>query len=261
MKFISFISLFLAGSIFSQEIMPTTREVFVNWDPNTETNLAGYNVKIGRSRGQYTEIFDAKLPPIQPSCEGDKVTYKIPYLFTTGYWYSVVTAYSIDGQESDPSDELALRIRPVEIQYSFDNSNWIVQKMKLATFATPNLDCEPPSKRLISQAKSHKLYRYVYRDELNPPITLPNISQQDSYIQWDAPSPDEMVSKFNIYKKVNGQWVVEGFVFPPYASYRISSFGEYCVSSTTDKLVEGEKSNSVFIYYKPLIPARLRKLN
>lgn len=261
MKLISFICLLLAGNIFSQEVMPTTRKIDVSWDPNPEIYLAGYRVKLGRQKKQYTEIFDANIPSMQSTCEGNKVVFSIPYLFSSGYWYSVVTAYGNDGQESEPSDELTIRIRPVEIQYSFDNSKWVVQKMKLASFATPRMECEPPAKRLISQAKSHKFYRYIYKDELDPPVTLPNIGQQDSYIQWDAPDPDEIVTKFNIYKKINGQWVVEGFAFSPYASYRVVSFGEYCVSAVTDKLVEGEKSNPITIYYKPLTPARIRKVN
>lgn len=261
MKLISFILFLLAGNIFSQEVMPTTTKLTVSWFPNPETYLAGYRVKLGKEKGEYTDTFEAGLPKIEATCEGNKVIYEIPYSFSSGYWYSTVIAYGTEEQEGEPSDELTIRIRPVEVQYSFDNSKWVIQKMKLASFSTPTLDCEEPSKRLISQAKSHKLYRYVYKDELDPPATLPNIGQQDLYIQWDAPDPEERVSKFNIYKKIDGQWIIEDFVFPPYASYRISSFGEYCVSSVTDKLVEGEKSNPLVIYYKPLAPTRFTKMN
>lgn len=261
MKLIYFILFILAGNIFSQEVMPTTTKIAVSWFPNSETYLAGYRVFLGREKGGYTASFEAGLPKIESTCEGDKVIYEIPYLFSIGYWYSAVVAYGTEEQEGEPSDELTIRIRPVEIQYSFDNSNWVIQKMKLVSFSIPTLDCEEPSQRLIYRAKSHKFYRYVYKDELDPPLTLPNVDQQDSYIQWDAPEPEERVSKFNVYKKVEGQWVLEDFVFPPYISYRVPSFGEYCISSVTDKLIEGKKSNSVYIYYKPLTPTGFTKIN
>jgi len=50
--------------IFTLFFLPTavlSSSVTLEWDPNTETDLAGYKVFYGISSGEYSTIFDAGL--------------------------------------------------------------------------------------------------------------------------------------------------------------------------------------------------------
>ena len=69
--------------------------VTLEWDANTETNLAGYNLKYGRSSGQYSSVSNV----------GRSTVATVPNL-GEGWYFFVVTAYDTIGLESDPSDEV-----------------------------------------------------------------------------------------------------------------------------------------------------------
>jgi hypothetical protein len=74
--------------------------VVLEWDPNTEANVAGYRVYRGTEPRSYKTSFDAG---IATAFTND---------FPLGLHYLAVTAYDRDGLESDFSDELALQIVP-----------------------------------------------------------------------------------------------------------------------------------------------------
>ena len=72
------------------------------WDPNTETDLAGYKVYKGTSSGQYGAPI-ATLPASSTSYEADGLQEGSTYFF-------VVTAYDTSGNEGPLSAELSIPI-------------------------------------------------------------------------------------------------------------------------------------------------------
>ena len=68
--------------------------VTLEWDANTETNLAGYNLKYGRSSGQYSSVSNV----------GRSTVATVPNL-GEGWYFFVVTAYdtSSEGSLSKPT--------------------------------------------------------------------------------------------------------------------------------------------------------------
>lgn len=68
--------------------------VTLEWDANTETNLAGYRVYSGRSSRIYDSVTNLGLQTL------------ITLPTQTGTVYYAVTAYDTDGLESDFSDEV-----------------------------------------------------------------------------------------------------------------------------------------------------------
>lgn len=73
------------------------------WDPNSESDLAGYKFYWGTSSRQYTQIKDV----------GNYTTTEVTG-FTSGIWYFAVTAYNTSGLESSYSNEVVI---------NFDNNN------------------------------------------------------------------------------------------------------------------------------------------
>lgn len=72
------------------------------WDPNTETDLAGYKIYKGTSSGQYG-VPIATLPASSTSYEADGLQKGSTYFF-------VVTAYDTSGNEGPLSAELSIPI-------------------------------------------------------------------------------------------------------------------------------------------------------
>ena len=72
------------------------------WDPNTETDLAGYKIYKGTSSGQYGAPI-ATLPASSTSYEADGLQKGSTYFF-------VVTAFDNSGNEGPLSDELTIPI-------------------------------------------------------------------------------------------------------------------------------------------------------
>lgn len=70
--------------------------VTLAWDPNTETDLAGYNIFYGLESRVYTQSIDV----------GNVVEFTIDGLDENATYYYAATAYDTDGNESDYSDEL-----------------------------------------------------------------------------------------------------------------------------------------------------------
>jgi uncharacterized protein YqjF (DUF2071 family) len=73
--------------------------VTLAWDPNIESNLAGYKVHYGAASGLYTNSVDA----------GSITTNRVTGLVDGVMYYFAVTAYNTDGQESDYSAEISYR--------------------------------------------------------------------------------------------------------------------------------------------------------
>ena len=75
-------------------------EVTLQWDSNTESDLAGYRIYYGTSSGMYEKSIDV----------GDTTLYTVKGLaFETTYFFSA-TAYNIYGGESEFADEIIPRI-------------------------------------------------------------------------------------------------------------------------------------------------------
>ena len=77
-----------------------SQSVLLEWDPNSETNLAGYVIYYGTASGRYTSsnILN-KTPTTRVSGLDQGVTY-----------YFAVTAYDTMGLESDPSNEVSYQV-------------------------------------------------------------------------------------------------------------------------------------------------------
>lgn len=71
-------------------------DVTLAWDPNIETDLAGYKVYFGTAPGTYGT----------PITIGPQTTYTVSGL-AAGTWYFAVTAYNTSGLESGYSNEVS----------------------------------------------------------------------------------------------------------------------------------------------------------
>jgi hypothetical protein len=71
-------------------------DVTLLWDPVVHPLLAGYKLHYGFASGSYQVVQDV----------GNVVTYTFTGLDDTIRYYFVATAYSVDGEESDYSNEV-----------------------------------------------------------------------------------------------------------------------------------------------------------
>jgi hypothetical protein len=74
----------------------TTASVILQWDPNTESDLAGYKVYHGKTSGIYAD----------PINVGKNTIYQFKNLELNQTHYFSVTAYDKSGKESEPSSEV-----------------------------------------------------------------------------------------------------------------------------------------------------------
>lgn len=89
------ISLLLIGNVFAQDAT-----VKVKWDPNSESDLAGYKVYYGKTSNNYSDMVDL----------GNATTVDIRNLERGVTYYFAATAYDNSGNESGYSKEVALAI-------------------------------------------------------------------------------------------------------------------------------------------------------
>ncbi len=75
------------------------QNVTIAWDPNTETDLAGYKIYYGNASGVYGT----------PIVIGTQTTYTLTGL-PAGIWYIAVTAFNASGLESGFSNEVSTTI-------------------------------------------------------------------------------------------------------------------------------------------------------
>jgi hypothetical protein len=94
--FLALILLMFAGNGF-------TADVTLQWDANTEPDLAGYKIYYGNESGVYGEPIDA----------GNVVESTVTGLDDTKSYYFVITVYDneIPSLESDYSNEVFVRYR------------------------------------------------------------------------------------------------------------------------------------------------------
>ncbi len=71
-------------------------QVTLTWDPNSESDLAGYKIYNGNSSGNYDTNIDV----------GNQTSYTISGLVDGNAYYFVATAYDFSGNESDYSAEV-----------------------------------------------------------------------------------------------------------------------------------------------------------
>ncbi len=85
--------------------------LLVSWDPNTESDLAGYRIYYGTEPAVYTEVVDV----------GNVTSYTIENLLEGETYFLVVTAYDLNGNESLPSAEVAATVTAAEIYITLLN--------------------------------------------------------------------------------------------------------------------------------------------
>ena len=72
-------------------------QVTLAWDPNSESDLAGYKIYLGTSSGNYLRNINV----------GKVTTYTLTGLNAGIVYYATATAYSTSGQESGYSNEVS----------------------------------------------------------------------------------------------------------------------------------------------------------
>jgi len=81
-------------------IIKSAQSVSLAWDPNSETNLAGYVIYYGTASGQYSNSNNVM----------NTTNTTVAGLLNGVMYFFVVTAYDASGLESDPSNEVAYRV-------------------------------------------------------------------------------------------------------------------------------------------------------
>ena len=100
------LSQFAAGQAFAAELR-------FAWDPNTEADLAGYRIHYGKEPGVYTDAVDVGNPATIDGRVEAAIT--VPY----GNKYFSCTAYTVDGAESDYSNEV-MAVTPPDKPVNFN---------------------------------------------------------------------------------------------------------------------------------------------
>ena len=95
------ISLILVCIVLICSKIQAAEATFV-WSPNTEQNLAGYNIYYGFESGIYAEPINVGNPYI----ENNSVTATLSGLEEGNTYYFAATAYDINGFESNYSQEV-----------------------------------------------------------------------------------------------------------------------------------------------------------
>jgi len=86
---------FLVAPVFAQN-----KTAVLSWNPNSETDIAGYRAYYGMASRDYTVKIDV----------GNVITCEIPGLAVGMVYYFAVTAYNTSGLESDYSDEVSVNL-------------------------------------------------------------------------------------------------------------------------------------------------------
>ena len=103
-KFISFfIALFVL--FFLMAIPVFAMDISFEWDPNSESDLAGYRLYQSGTSGSYT--FGAGNE-VMAVLAGTEIGTLVGVM--DGKWYWVLTAYDSQGNESGPSNEVSASI-------------------------------------------------------------------------------------------------------------------------------------------------------
>lgn len=87
----------LIALLGSLSLAHAASSVTLAWDPNPESDIAGYRVHYGTMSGNYTQMLDV----------GNNTTATVSNLSSASTYFFVVTAYNTSGLESLPSSEIA----------------------------------------------------------------------------------------------------------------------------------------------------------
>ena len=111
---IKFLHFFIITSIISISSLSQAASVSFSWTPNTEINLAGYNIYYGTSSGSYSSVTKVGLPEIVDN----KVSTTLNDFSEGTIYYFAATAYDIDGFESNYSQEIQWTVPIDQTQYN-----------------------------------------------------------------------------------------------------------------------------------------------
>jgi hypothetical protein len=89
-----------AGSVVHNFTVIEGAQVTLQWDPNTELDLAGYNIHYGLDSGDYPHVVDA----------GKTEIYTLTGLWPGETYYLTATAYNTAGYESSYSNEVVYTV-------------------------------------------------------------------------------------------------------------------------------------------------------
>jgi hypothetical protein len=93
-----FIILIAASTVLLDASRAIAQSVTLQWDANTDPQVAGYRVYYGKTSGKYTQQVDA----------GNVTSYMVNGIDVTQNHFFAVRAYSFDGTLSGPSNEVSL---------------------------------------------------------------------------------------------------------------------------------------------------------
>lgn len=79
---------------------PATKSITLGWDPNSEPDVAGYKLYLGKASGSYGS----------PINVGKTTSYTLSNLAAGSTYYFTVTAYNVNGAESVYSNEVSTSI-------------------------------------------------------------------------------------------------------------------------------------------------------
>jgi hypothetical protein len=101
----------------------TAADVSLAWDPSVSANISGYKVYVGNSSRTYHS----------PIAIGNQTSYTVAGL-SNGTYYFAVTAFDVDGNESDYSNEASQTIgtSPVTCNINGDASVNVLDLQALA---------------------------------------------------------------------------------------------------------------------------------
>ena len=103
-----------------QALKFTTGAVIVEWNANSEPDLAGYKIYYSKKSGDYADVVDV----------GNVTERYLGGLATQQQWYFAATAYDLTGNESDFSKE-------VSIYLSGDDTNAVRVNFEFYNFPNP----------------------------------------------------------------------------------------------------------------------------
>ncbi len=89
-------SLFLPMALHAADV--PARSVSLAWNPNPESNVAGYKVRFGTARGVYSQVIDA----------GRETSAALPQMILGSTYYMAVSAYNMAGEEGPASAEFVV---------------------------------------------------------------------------------------------------------------------------------------------------------
>ena len=112
-------TVFLQVVIFSTLIIGLATSAFCatvdfSWKPNKEPNLAGYIIYYGFASRDYQYSLDIENPPLVDG----RVSGSVTGLESNTLYYFTVTAYDVEGNESDDAHELAYYV-PLGSNFQF----------------------------------------------------------------------------------------------------------------------------------------------